>query len=170
VKLYFAARYSRRQEMLLSASQLAGLGITVTSRWILGGHQIDDTDSLGDKAAEDQKSLFAKDDLEDIREADALVAFSEEPRKTNSRGGRHVEFGIAIGLGKPVFVVGYRENIFHCLAGVDFFRTWTEFLHHIANAHSLKEDLAPFNHNAVHAGDPDWKAPDHVWPETDSVP
>ena len=38
-----------------------------------------------------------------------LIAFSEEPRALNaSRGGRHVEFGIALALGKKVAVVGPR--------------------------------------------------------------
>lgn len=41
-----------------------------------------------------------------------------------SRGARHVEFGLALGTGKRLLVVGYRENIFHVLPAVEYYETW----------------------------------------------
>lgn len=41
-----------------------------------------------------------------------------------SRGGRHVEFGMAIALGKRAIVVGSQENVFHLLPGVEVYATW----------------------------------------------
>jgi hypothetical protein len=34
------------------------------------------------------------------------------------KGGRHVEFGLAVAAGKRLVVIGPRENVFHCLPGV----------------------------------------------------
>jgi len=44
-----------------------------------------------------------------------VITFTETPRSSNSRGGRHVEFGIALGMRKRAVVIGPRENVFHCL-------------------------------------------------------
>ena len=60
--------------------------------------------------------------------AHMLVAFTEQPRSGNSRGGRHVELGIAIGSRKRIAVVGPRENIFCWLPVIEHYETWDEFL------------------------------------------
>ena len=48
-----------------------------------------------------------------------------------NRGGRHVEFGMALARrllsGAPrLIVVGYRENVFHYAPEVEFYETWNE--------------------------------------------
>ena len=58
---------------------------------------------------------YAQDDYADVYEADALIVFTERTRSTHSRGGRHVEVGLALAWGKPVLVVGPLENIFYTL-------------------------------------------------------
>ena len=126
MKVYLASRYSRFQEMQAYRNQLEALfGHTVTSRWINGDHQIDDA-GLSLQAKEAERTRFAEEDVADLLAADCVVSFTEAPRSTNSRGGRHVEFGIALGLGKHVFVVGHRENVFHCLPRVRFFEKWAD--------------------------------------------
>ena len=128
MKIYLAARYSRYPEMQRYATQLEEKGHTITSRWIAGNHQISDA-ALNDEGSREQRSLFAEEDWFDLVMADAVISFTEEPRKTNtSRGGRHVEFGGALAMGKHCSVVGYRENIFHCLPEVNFYTTWEECL------------------------------------------
>ena len=69
---------------------------------------------------------FASEDLEDIRRADVVICFTEEPRSNNSRGGRHVEFGYALGLGKTIVIVGPRENVFYCIRNerIAQYETW----------------------------------------------
>lgn len=104
MRVYLAARYSRRDEMEEIAAQLAGRGAGVTSRWIRGEHE-------GLPA-----ELCAADDVADIAVADAVIAFTEPEGSPYSRGGRHVEAGIALGLRKPLLVVGPPENIFYSLA------------------------------------------------------
>lgn len=90
MKTYFAARWERREEI----RELVR-GLPSTSRWLY--------DDVGAQA-----------DLDDIRAADCLCLFTE----TGSfpRGGRMVEFGYAMALGKRLVVVGPDENIFTSIA------------------------------------------------------
>lgn len=140
MQIYLASRYSRREELCGYRIQLAKIGFIVQARWIDGGHQLSDRGILiGDSGealvesgdgSENAKlrAKFAQDDWEDVTNADIVINFTEPPRSNASRGGRHVEYGIALGMGKPVYVVGYRENIFHWLPKVAFFETFDEVL------------------------------------------
>lgn len=138
-RVYLAARYSRRMELCGYREQLRGAGFNVQSRWLDGGHQISDTGTpIGDSGealvetggneAAQLRHKFATDDFEDVCSAEIVINFTEPPRAKANRGGRHVEFGIALALKKQVFVVGHRENIFHWLDHVEFYETWDELL------------------------------------------
>ena len=125
MKVYLAARYSRRMELAGYATELRDLGINVTSRWLLGLH-----DTPPEGVAPDSVEHWrwcAEDDIADVDAADVLVAFSEPEGVVagRGRGGRHVELGYAIAIGKPVIVVGYRENVFCCLPQITFARAWS---------------------------------------------
>ena len=125
MKIYLAARYSRHREMVGYREKLRAWGHEVTSRWIDGNHQVDDS-GLSRLSPPEQRIQFAQEDVEDLLAADCVISFTEEPRSTNSRGGRHVEFGLGLGRGKLLIVVGPRENVFHCLPEVEVFETWPE--------------------------------------------
>jgi hypothetical protein len=125
--VYLAARYSRRLEMTKYAGDLQAAGHSVTSRWINGNHQIAD-EEMEDTLHELKRRTFALDDYSDLVNSECVVSFTELPRSGTSRGGRHVEFGIALALRMPVYVVGHRENVFHCLPQVRFFKTWEQCL------------------------------------------
>ena len=127
MKIYLAARYSRHAEMQQYATDLEALGHTVTSRWIHGSHQVPD-DGLRAEASPELRQRFAQEDWSDLEAADVVISFTEPPRASNSRGGRHVEFGAALAFGKVCVVIGPFENIFHCLEQVEVFGTWQEFL------------------------------------------
>lgn len=45
-----------------------------------------------------------------------------------SRGGRHVEFGMALALAKRCIVIGPRENVFHLLPQVEQYDSWEQYL------------------------------------------
>jgi hypothetical protein len=115
-RVYLAARYSRHQEMLTYAADLAALGYDVKSEWITGAH---------DATTDLQAAII---DWDEVRLADIVVSFTEEKAGGRNRGGRHVEFGIALGLGKRCIVVGHRENVFHFMPQVEFYATWAECL------------------------------------------
>lgn len=122
-KIYLAARYSRHPELQGYARDIEWAGHDVTSRWIRGGHQISDT-GLSEEGTVEERERFAQEDWEDLLAADWVISFTEEPRSGHSRGGRHVEFGAALALGKRCIVVGHRENVFHCLPHVEFVPDW----------------------------------------------
>jgi nucleoside 2-deoxyribosyltransferase len=112
VKIYLAARYSAREEMQTLARVLVSVGHTITSRWHndeketgVPGHRWDGQDR-------ERAALLAEEDIADIKAADTLILFTPPGR----RGGCNVEFGIAEALGKLLYVVGPRQNVFHSLA------------------------------------------------------
>ena len=120
MKIYLAARYSRRDELNGYRRALEARGHVVTSRWLSGTHQLGG-DGLSVQAADAERERFASEDLADVMAAEVVISFTEEPRKTNGRGGRHVEFGVAYASGKTCVVIGPRENVFHHLPGVAYF-------------------------------------------------
>ena len=123
--VYIAARYSRRNEMKAIASHLQGAGVSVTSRWL------DEDKPLDTKLGDDSPRFYietAKADIADIDRADTILFFSEDPLVGTPRGGRHVEFGYALGLGKRMVVIGGSENIFHFLPNILHFNDWQDFV------------------------------------------
>ena len=121
MKIYLAARYERRAEMAGYGAELEAMGHEITSRWISGSH-----DPMI------RWARFAEEDIEDITRADAVVSFTENlSHGLSGRGGRHVEFGVAIALGKQLIVVGCRENVFHHLGMVYYYETWDKCKKHL---------------------------------------
>lgn len=121
MKFYLCARYSRRDELRSVREELQRLGHTVTSRWLdTNWEEKERQDQVHSSAAPPEyREQYAVADLEDVRAADCLIAFTEEPR-SGGRGGRHVEYGAALALGKRIIVVGHRENLFHHHPSVEF--------------------------------------------------
>lgn len=119
MKIYLASRYSRIAEMQACRDDLIKVGFTVTSRWVNGEHQAADDDTAAWRR-------FAQEDFVDLNAADTVVSFTEPPRTGPTRGGRHVEFGAALALGKGLIVVGHRENVFHALSAVEFYPSWAQ--------------------------------------------
>lgn len=113
LNVYLAGRYSRREELVGYANQLVDAGFTVTSTWLNGHHDYKEQYDLSSATHVEAMRKFATEDIDDVKRADVLIAFTEEPRKTATRGGRHVEFGYALGMGKNVIVVGPLENVFY---------------------------------------------------------
>lgn len=130
MKIYLAARYSRRLELCQYRTELHRQGHIVTSRWLNGAHQISrDGLRLGaegeeyvetgsDREAAELRAFFASEDMADVRAAELVLAFTENPRAEASRGGRHVELGMALAWEKEVWVIGPRENVFCWLPNV----------------------------------------------------
>jgi hypothetical protein len=145
VRTYLAARYSRREELCRYREQLRSIGYNVQARWLDGGHQLStDGTPIGDRGeklvegahgdllteirAASLRMKFATDDFDDVLAAKLVISFTEPPRSNHSRGGRHVEFGIALANRARVCIVGHRENIFHWLPGVVFYPRWEDLL------------------------------------------
>lgn len=129
--IYLAARYSRHVELQAYAADLVAAGHIVTSRWILGDHELR---SDGQSDADEWAVRWAQEDWDDLMAADAVISFTEAPGLVvgRARGGRHVEFGAALAVGKRCVIVGHRENVFHFLPGVEFALDWPTALALIA--------------------------------------
>jgi len=130
MKFYFAGSFSRWDELKQYMNELEAAGHKCTSRWLYGtkeDHQVDVTtdEELSPSGPAFQ---FAVEDLEDIDEADAVVFFSSRDSTSKGRGGRHTEFGYALGE-KPIFIIGRRECAFHALVpDVQKFHGFTDFM------------------------------------------
>ena len=121
--VYMIGRYSRHAELARRAAELGEvLGWHCTSRWIRGDH-----DHAGQ--GEEVGRRYAEEDVADLRAADVVVAFTEEPGAGGrNRGGRHVELGMALALNLRVIVVGPAENVFCLLPEVERYPSWEAFL------------------------------------------
>lgn len=109
--------------MLMQSIQ--SCGHEVTSRWIISDKKF----HRGPSAySDEERTRIALMDEEDVRAAtDGLILLAEEPGRFVP-GGKHVETGIALALGRPVFVIGHRENIFHWHPRVTVFDSQESFL------------------------------------------
>ena len=126
MKVYLAARYSRRDEMREIADTLEKMGHVITSQWIDTNWEV--TEKGSSAAPAEYREQHSVIDMGDVEVAECVISFTEEPRSCRGRGGRHVEFGMAAAWGKRLIVVGHRENVFHHLPLVEFFGTTAEML------------------------------------------
>lgn len=125
-KVFLSARFDRWREMQGYALDLAELGYTVVSSWHSGDHvrEHGDNDSAPSPT---QQEAWARQDIADLKTADYFITFTEDQRGY-MRGGRHVEFGMALCCDVDLIaVVGPTEHIFHTLAD-EFYDTWEELL------------------------------------------
>lgn len=116
-KIYLAAMYAQMHEMQRVRNRLVSAGHEVTSQWVDG------------KEADDTKETAAIMNVEDLKKSDTLVHFSLPQGSMYSGGGRQVEYGLAMAMGKRILVVGPRgEHVFHAWPGVRFFDTVDQLL------------------------------------------
>ena len=76
MKIYLAARYGRRAEMLVYAEQLRALGHEITSTWIDGHHET--RPNIDAEATDAERAGWALEDVADEVGAEAVVAFTEQ--------------------------------------------------------------------------------------------
>lgn len=115
--IYLAARYSRRLELCQFRDRIEAQGHRVVSRWL--ETEWASRPDQSSAAPPEYREKYAVIDLEDVDAADCVISFTEATGD-GSRGGRHVEFGYALGKLKRCVVVGHRENLFHHLPQVEF--------------------------------------------------
>lgn len=141
MKIYLAARYSRNDEMRGVRDVLTAMGHEITSRWIdlHGGKYPTSFTPEILNSDPDYCGALGQHDAEDVAAADTVISFTGE----GGKGGRHVEFGIGLALGKRSIIVGPREHIFHALPEVEHFPSWRSLVIALAS-------LTP----AAEAGDP----------------
>ena len=125
MRVYLAARYSRKKEIKALIPILLAHNILTTSRWL---HETASENATLDQFTPAFCRQTAGIDLDDIDNSDTFVFFAEDPKIGTPRGGRHVEFGYALARGKRMVVIGGQENIFHYLPEVVHYSDVQSFL------------------------------------------
>lgn len=113
---YQAARFERREELRENEASLIEHGIRSHTKWL---HiETDPTGTMTDVDTLEEKAHHALVDIENVLDCDFMIYYSEELDGSMvpalwARGGRHVEFGIALMVPMHIVVIGPPENIFH---------------------------------------------------------
>jgi hypothetical protein len=131
MRIYLAAAYHHYPLMQEVAALLTQHGHTVMSRWIKGANAAHDGNLFAPEVLQ-RSQQWAQGDLEDVKAAEVLLYFSEPG--TRQRGGKAVEFGVALALGKRLIVVGGFEHLFHTLRAVEHVPTVTAAIALLARA------------------------------------
>jgi nucleoside 2-deoxyribosyltransferase len=110
VKLYVAASYEDKRHAESVAKELESAGHQVVSDW----HR---KEERGELTSHDKATIAFKDATQ-VTQSDGVVLLEASHPVT---GGKFVEAGICIGLGRPVFLRGepenmlmYHPNVFEC--------------------------------------------------------
>jgi nucleoside 2-deoxyribosyltransferase len=121
MKIYIAASFNSAERIYEQALELESIGHTVTGVWFQPHDPIEKMwdGNFGGRVAE----VMAVRDLHHIKKADLMVIDTLDPSST---GGRNVELGYAIGLGKRVILIGKAENVFMSLIN-ECYDDWEEF-------------------------------------------
>lgn len=122
MRFYLASSYARRAELQEYRSMLHDRSHIVTSRWLCAD-QADRSPAARER--------YADEDLADVAAADVLILWTNSRDTPSLRNGRMVECGYAMGLGKPVWIVGARENLFLEHSRVLQFGSFEEVLRHL---------------------------------------
>jgi nucleoside 2-deoxyribosyltransferase len=128
MRIYLAAPFEKQSAMRGLAADLRAEGFQVEARWLAEGTESPTAEMM---------AQHAQHDLDDIKDADVVVVYNPTDYYHYGTGGRHVEFGYALGTGKPIVLFGGRpSNVFHTLPSVyqapDF---WT-LQHTLCHLHS----------------------------------
>lgn len=100
LSLYLAHNFKAREVLKYVVEELETKhGFHVTSRWITDDSHVDSKN----------REQNAVSDVEDIEAADVVVLFVDQYGERPGRG-KWWEFGFAVGLGIPVFLVGEDTN------------------------------------------------------------
>lgn len=98
---FYVAAHSQ-EEARKVADLLKAAGHTICSTWL---HE--DYKRTTEYTGEERRAIANKDAME-VANSDAIMLLASPYRVP---GGKFVEVGVAIGLGKPVYVLGHRENM-----------------------------------------------------------
>jgi hypothetical protein len=141
MKIYVAATYGRASEMKAIARLLREEGHEVTSEcWhdsTTEEKQLEYEEWERGRWHDDNEPVSfeqwcASEDARGVRAADMVVMVTDQVQDIKlpfqSTGGRHFEFGLALGIGgKYLVLVGEPENVFHHVPIIKRFPTWDAF-------------------------------------------
>ena len=112
-KVYVAAKFEAKERLQPVRHRLEAGGIQVVGTWL---------DEETSTPTHTQKVQYAKRDMAEVMLANLLIL---DTLDDNNRGGREVEYGMALATGKNIIIVGPFRNVFHTVADARF-DTWKE--------------------------------------------
>lgn len=124
--VYICARFGRQEEARELAERLVPLGLSITSSW-LWQH----ADEMYNHSPKESAEAAIKD-VREVRAADGIIYLSEKEDNPWGRGGRHVEFGVAVAEDLQLHVIGPLENLFHYLPDVLQYDSIDDFIAYAA--------------------------------------
>ena len=110
--VYLAGSWFDKDLIAAEASKFRAAGFIVTSSWhdndipVLKGYNTSNN-ALRDEAIKDLQDILEK--------SNTLVYYNDLGSEGGSKGGRDVEFGVALVASKAIVIVGPRRNAFHHL-------------------------------------------------------
>jgi len=125
MKIYLAADFARKEEMLGVQDVLTAIGHTITSQWINDPENAMGYGIGGSNLSTDSCSQRAKVDMQNLYDADMFLLFTTG---NLSRGGRHTELGMALAWKKSICIIGPPEHVFHSLPSIRQYDNWPTFL------------------------------------------
>lgn len=109
MRVYLASNFQSQKRMMKVREALENIGVTVCNGWLEPGVDAQDFEQL----SPEQRAMYSYRDIGEIVTVDLLIMDTQEQ---STSGGREVEYGMALALGKPVWIVGPTRNIFHTVA------------------------------------------------------
>jgi len=127
LNIYVAGWFGAQERLRKERDRIHALGVgQVVGTWLdeetVAPEAPGETSVVG--ATPEQCREYAVRDLGEVRYADLLILDTID---VNPRGGREVEYGLALATGIGLWIVGPKRNVFHYLAQ-GHFETWDEAL------------------------------------------
>jgi hypothetical protein len=125
LRIYIAGWFGAKDRLRLVRDRIHALGVgEVVSTWL--DEETAAPEAVGINyvvgATPEQCREYAIRDMGEVRYSDLLILDTSD---VNPRGGREVEYGLALANGLAVWIVGPRRNVFHYVAQRHF-ATWDE--------------------------------------------
>lgn len=105
VKFYVAAKWQDRPIVHQVYQILKSFGHEITLDWT--DHELPNESQMKQSQINNFLSMWAEKDIIGVQNCDLLIALFMEPRHQR---GAMVEVGAALGLGKPILIIGHAED------------------------------------------------------------
>lgn len=105
MRIYLASNWQSQSRIRKVRDSLVRLGHTVCSNWLS-----EDNAQAFSELTTKRRQMYSYRDIGEVVSCDLLIIDTAEE---STSGGREVEYGMALALGKSVWVIGPDRNIFH---------------------------------------------------------
>ena len=118
MNIYLAGCMGVQLELRGEAEKLQAQGHTIVSDWLYDNHPF--TPGGIQEVNDWVYREMGEANFQDLSYADVVVVFNRKEQEC--AGGHHVELGIALGLHLPILLIGERQNPFHYVPLVHYYK------------------------------------------------